>query len=543
MKRKNIFTLFIIYTIGIISILSIYSFRNADDKPEKSNSDNLNPNQNSVISSFKMDQNNISTWYRNNGSFNRNPNTDNSGFEWPKGTTKFARYVSGLWMGAQVGVDTLVAVAYYSYEFKSGYIDNNGIPQGFTDPLYRVYSIIRGDTISPDYLGWPANQGAYLNGKGRPYFLGNQTMFYSYTDGYPDSHTSSPGSTAPMKAVILQTNWSYTIEDFRDVIFTEYKIINRNTLPWNNAYIAIWTDDDLGTSSDDAVGIDTTIMMSYTYNFTNNDGIYGSPPPAVGFVVLRNPIIPSPGDTVKYYNPPGSNNLVVKPNFKESMISSHNVFANGSSTVGDPRNYKETYNIFQGLQRTGTSWINPNTNHTTKYAFSNGWNVTSGEDWRSIMSFGPLTMNPGDTQSIIVAQVIAKGTSNINSITRIRNLSVFLQEVYNNNFQNLVGVNNISSEIPNGFSLSQNYPNPFNPITHLEFRISKPGFVSLKVYDVLGNEVKTLVNENKPAGNYKVEFDGSGLSSGIYFYQLVVSSSNQLTAEGFSDTKRMILVK
>ena len=109
----------------------------------------------------------------------------------------------------------------------------------------------------------------------------------------------------------------------------------------------------------------------------------------------------------------------------------------------------------------------------------------------------------------------------------------------------------------NEFSLSQNYPNPFNPTTNLEFTCpparqgispaslqgGELGFVSLKVYDVLGNEVKTLVNENKPAGSYEVEFDGSNLPSGIYFYRLVVSSSNSLSTEGFSDTKRMILVK
>ena len=88
---------------------------------------------------------------------------------------------------------------------------------------------------------------------------------------------------------------------------------------------------------------------------------------------------------------------------------------------------------------------------------------------------------------------------------------------------------------PKSFSLSQNYPNPFNPTTQLEFGISNLGFVSLKIYDVLGNEVKTLVNENKPSGRYTVTFDGSNLSSGIYFYKL--------EANDFTETKRMILLK
>ncbi|HMS64643.1 MAG TPA: YCF48-related protein [Ignavibacteria bacterium] len=86
------------------------------------------------------------------------------------------------------------------------------------------------------------------------------------------------------------------------------------------------------------------------------------------------------------------------------------------------------------------------------------------------------------------------------------------------------------------YSLLNNYPNPFNPITHLEFGISKLGFVSLYVYDVLGNVVKTLINENKAAGNYEIEFDGSKLSSGIYFYSLFENGV-------LIDTKRMLLLK
>ena len=83
--------------------------------------------------------------------------------------------------------------------------------------------------------------------------------------------------------------------------------------------------------------------------------------------------------------------------------------------------------------------------------------------------------------------------------------------------------------------MEQNYPNPFNPVTNLEFGISDLGFVSLKVFDILGKEIATLVNEKLNPGNYKVEFDGSGLTSGVYFYRI--------EAGEFVDTKRMILVK
>ena len=85
------------------------------------------------------------------------------------------------------------------------------------------------------------------------------------------------------------------------------------------------------------------------------------------------------------------------------------------------------------------------------------------------------------------------------------------------------------------FRLFQNYPNPFNPSTKIYYHIAQTGFVKLAVYDILGNEVETLVNEEKPIGSYKVNFDATGLSSGIYFYKL--------QAGDFVQTKKMILLK
>ena len=89
--------------------------------------------------------------------------------------------------------------------------------------------------------------------------------------------------------------------------------------------------------------------------------------------------------------------------------------------------------------------------------------------------------------------------------------------------------------VPADYILSQNYPNPFNPVTKISFAIPKSGFVTLKVYDMLGREVAKLVNENKPAGSYIIDFDGSNLSSGIYLYRLETN--------GFVDIKKMTLLK
>jgi photosystem II stability/assembly factor-like uncharacterized protein len=98
-----------------------------------------------------------------------------------------------------------------------------------------------------------------------------------------------------------------------------------------------------------------------------------------------------------------------------------------------------------------------------------------------------------------------------------------------------VSVNQISSEIPSKFELAQNYPNPFNPTTSIKFALPKSGFVSLKVYDIAGKEVATLVNEQLTAGTYEHNFNASALSSGVYFYRI--------DAGNFTEIKKMILVK
>ena len=115
------------------------------------------------------------------------------------------------------------------------------------------------------------------------------------------------------------------------------------------------------------------------------------------------------------------------------------------------------------------------------------------------------------------------------------------RSMYRLDLNSLIDINDDKENtIVNNFKLEQNYPNPFNPNTNIGFRIANFGFVSLKIYDILGNEVATLVNEEKPAGEYEIEFNShSGefrnLTSGIYFYRLEAGS--------YSKTMKMILLK
>ena len=98
-----------------------------------------------------------------------------------------------------------------------------------------------------------------------------------------------------------------------------------------------------------------------------------------------------------------------------------------------------------------------------------------------------------------------------------------------------IGISQIGSEVPEGYSLNQNYPNPFNPSTNISFGLPRKSHVKLKVFDMLGREVALLVNSELSAGSYNIDFDASGLTSGVYFYSI--------EAAQFIRTKKMLLVK
>lgn len=100
----------------------------------------------------------------------------------------------------------------------------------------------------------------------------------------------------------------------------------------------------------------------------------------------------------------------------------------------------------------------------------------------------------------------------------------------------VTNIKNNNNVIPNNYFLFQNYPNPFNPNTVISYELQVASYINIKVYDILGNEVKSLINKKMNSGNYKVEFDGNSLPSGIYFYTLI-ANGNRI------DTKKMILIR
>src|SRR5438128_1685930 len=185
-------------SVLFLVVAAIFGFRELTDK-----SHGKGTVKDAVRDSKKLDANTISAWHSNNGQFNTDPVQNNPGFEWPKGSGLNARYASGLWVSGRVGNDTFVTVAHYTGEYAPGYIDNGCTPAGENDPAYRVFKLIKG-VNNQDRAEWPnsllgnSNQGApvYFDSSSnmwKPLDFGTQTMFYAYTDGYPQYHIAVPG--------------------------------------------------------------------------------------------------------------------------------------------------------------------------------------------------------------------------------------------------------------------------------------------------------------------------------------------------------------
>jgi hypothetical protein len=172
-------------------------------------------------------------------------------------------------------------------------------------------------------------------------------------------------------------------------------------------------------------------------------------------------------------------------------------------------------------------------NYTLKF----GW-VSALEDaaFRANRAQAHIFSLTGDTTEVGTGNYTAQFTTSPYSVSRggILTLGTFAVGKFKN-VADIVGVERNEKGVPTQFSVSQNYPNPFNPTTTIQYSVSSTQYVSLKVYDVLGRELSTLVSEVKPPGTYTVKWDAHGLASGIYFYRL--------EAAQFTETRKLVLLR
>lgn len=429
----------------------------------------------------RLNINNISTWIYNNGNSDIDPN-GNSGLIFPKGSNKGAVFESGFVWGADVNGEKRVGGSTYSQGLIPGAILPNGQREDENASHVRIYRV-RPDWNDPnvdfssevndgegteaevkaqyekDWNEWPVAYGAPyedVDGNGqfnadvdKPGFPGaNQTIWYVANDLDSATCQSLYGSD-PMGIEMQATFWSYKSSSaLGNTFFRKYVIINKSADTFEDMYVSMWSDVDLGDAGDDYSGCDVEKSLMFTYNGDADDGVYGKTPPATGFDFFQGPIVPGePTDEAIFNNK-------VKTGYKNLPMSAHYFFINSDPIYADPdlgdyvNGTLQFHNLFRGLiSGTGQPFVDPTTGEDTKFTLSGdpvtgqGWVdglLHSPGDRRQGMVSGPFTMAPGDTQEIVVAELVAGAFGSVDRLGAVQLLKFYdleAQSAYDNFFK------------------------------------------------------------------------------------------------------------
>jgi hypothetical protein len=197
----------------------------------------------------------------------------------------------------------------------------------------------------------------------------------------------------------------------------------------------------------------------------------------------------------------------------------------------------------RGFDAEGNVIIDPTNGFPTKFPFS-GDPVTNtgfvcpyagGSGAGFVMFSGPVSLAAQDTQWVMAALIVSTGSDYRDAIVNLRLKAATIQSLSYNELVTKYSIEPPPVKPPLKFSLSQNFPNPFNPTTTIRYELPLDGVVTIDIYDILGQKVKTILNEFKTADRYEVTFNSTGLTSGVYIYQMRVSD--------YINSKKMVLLR
>jgi hypothetical protein len=462
------FAIFIFYQLFLINIVFNQSTHPDTDDFRKV----------STIAGKALDVNHILGWVYNDGELFYDRSNKSAGFVYPKGTLKTAINSSGLWIAGRTGDGNIRMSAIQSNqsEYQPGQINEtfNIINNDYsvaTNPLdaqFRIYKVVKHDSLEAkngeydSWNSWPVKQGAPwidLNGDGiytprqgdHPEFFGDQMMYWVYNDLNYSGHINTSRGL-PMGVEIHVLMWGYNQEGaLGNTIFFRYQIINKSNALYDDTYISLYIDPDIGYPKDDLPACDTLLNIGYAYNGNSvdvaNNGYYGQPP-AVGVDLLQGPAIFTGNnlDSAKV-------NKIYLKGYKNLKMQSFSYFGTQTNIdreppIGDSRYVSIAYDYMMG--RRGwydTTHLNPFTRIPSKFPLSGdpveskGWLSNNNrpaivpQNIKILVSTGPFTFAPKDTQEIICAFIIAQGKDKINSVSLLKTYDLVVEQAYQSDFK------------------------------------------------------------------------------------------------------------
>ncbi len=378
---------------------------------------------------------------------------------------------------------------------------------------------------------WDENEDA-------PEINGSVTAWCVYNDGLP-SNDRYYNSVEPQGIEIRQTVWTNKYSpELKNVFFVRYSIFNTGTVTesLDSVYFSVWSDDDDGYYTNDLVGSSPNLLTGYTYD-AGTDKLFGKNAPAVMKTLLYAEKLPANNlPNIEEMNGSFVHYMCIHP-MQFCGLYSIEVARNyslGLNPIGEPINPCSW--DFGIVLNEDCSTIDGRWMYSGNPADSIGWINVFPTDQRSMLNIGPFDIASGESVEITVAYHFERGETNLQSVALGLDKAQYLRDN-----ALVLDADETLKEVPNKFALYQNYPNPFNPVTTIKYSIPANASVethdrvSLRIYNVLGEEIATLVNKRQAPGIYTVQFDASGLPSGIYFYTL--------KAGNFVRTKKMLLIK
>jgi hypothetical protein len=539
-----------------------------------------------------LDINQVKAGVANRGDMHWNSSTGNASYEVPVGLGAHSDFASGLWIGGLDATNQLhIAAQTYrqsGVDFWPGPLDttNATVSSTVSNQYDKIWKLNQADinafitnfsngnvqngsyTPVADLVSWPAqgagnysknlapfmdvnNNHIYdpLVGGDYPIIKGDQSLYFIFNDNL--SAHQATGSPA-LKVEVHATAYAYgnsaiasQYPFLSNTTFYNYKIVNRSNLNYHNAFVALWTDVDLGYYGDDYIGCNVGGNYGYAYNADNNDETvggtvgYGANPPAAGYQVLKGPFMPNDGKD-------NNNDGIIDESCEQQLMSRFTYFNNMFPGVPiqstDPQNGAQYYNYMSGYWKDNspftcggnayggsipTPFVYPGNTYSNSPCGAASWSEAGVPgDRRYMIGIGPFDFNSQSIHEIEYAHCTSFDYVNQNPLQKFK-IDMQMLRAFTDVFNpsNCI-LNSVKEEFEQS-SISL-YPNPTNSQLIVSFAENERSIGDVIIMDVYGKEL--IVKQKVELS--QITLDVQDLSSGIYFAKVMLN--------GKSTTKKFI---